>query len=73
MSTSDPHDMVLEMEQQIAANAVRIQRLLEIIAALEAKAACTKDQHESLCTLGAAQFALIEGREQLTRRIRAGE
>ena len=71
MSTSDPHDVLLYLEQQIAATAARIQRLREMISALESKGACSKDQHELMQTLTRAQFLLIERRERLTGRIRA--
>jgi hypothetical protein len=71
MSRPDPHDVLLDMEQQIAATAVRIQRLREMISALESKGACTQDQHELMQTLTRAQFLLIERRERLAGRIRA--
>ena len=67
MAISDPNDALLEMEQQIASIAVRMLRLRETIAALEAEGAYADDHIELLAALGAAQSRLIEHRERLAR------
>jgi hypothetical protein len=73
MSITDPHDLLLEIEQQIAAAAVRIERLRTLIAMLEGKGTPAHDQLNLLRALGAAQSRLIEQRERLARRIRERE
>ena len=68
MVVPERSDALRELEQQLAAIALRMRRLRESITKLEATRARPDDQLELLAALGAAQSRLMDHRERLSRR-----